>query len=71
MLLGPPAREHPRTIDWPRRIAHALLARQQPDGSWKNPATDQREDDPLIATSLSSAALAICRVMLGGGARRP
>jgi squalene-hopene/tetraprenyl-beta-curcumene cyclase len=66
MLLGPSAAEHPRTRDWPRQIARALLARQRPDGSWKNTATDQREDDPLVATSLAAGALAICRVMLGG-----
>jgi squalene-hopene/tetraprenyl-beta-curcumene cyclase len=67
MLLGPAALGHPRTRDWPRQIARALVARQRSDGSWRSAATDQREDDPLIATSLSAAALAVCRVVLSGG----
>lgn len=43
------------------RLAQDLLARQQPDGSWRNPAVDVREDDPLIATSFALAALRECR----------
>jgi len=53
-------------VDWPRSLAEALLARQQSDGSWINPYTDAREDDPLVATPWAAASLAICRSMLTG-----
>jgi len=53
-------------VDWPRALADTLLARQQPDGSWTNPYTDAREDDPLVATPWAAASLAICRSMLTG-----
>lgn len=46
------------------RLADELLARQRPDGSWINDATEMREDDPLIATSFAVAALALCRGVL-------
>jgi hypothetical protein len=45
-------------------LAAALVARQRPDGSWRNAAVDVREDDPLIATSLAAGALARCRAIL-------
>lgn len=47
-------------------LAAALVARQQPDGSWSNPAVDLREDEPLVATSLALAALSRCRARLLG-----
>ncbi|MCA9539282.1 MAG: terpene cyclase/mutase family protein [Myxococcales bacterium] len=43
------------------RLADAVLARQDKDGAWRNPATDLREDDPLVATPFAMAALAIAR----------
>jgi squalene-hopene/tetraprenyl-beta-curcumene cyclase len=56
MFLGPAAPE-----GWARALAAVLIAKQAPDGSWKNVAIDLREDDPLVATSLALAALSICR----------
>lgn len=43
--------------EWSHRIATTLLERQQPDGSWTNPAVDVREDDPLVATPLAIESL--------------
>jgi squalene-hopene/tetraprenyl-beta-curcumene cyclase len=54
---------------WARAVADALVARQRPDGSWKNAAVDVREDDPLVATSLAASALARCRELLVGAGR--
>jgi hypothetical protein len=53
-------------VDWARALAEALLARQRDDGSWANPASEMREDDPIVATSFATAALGVCRVALGG-----
>jgi squalene cyclase len=39
-------------------LAAELLARQRPDGSWANPISTMREDDPLVATTLAVNALA-------------
>jgi hypothetical protein len=47
-------------------LADELLKRQRDDGSWVNPADAQREDDPLVATSLAAAAVAECRLALAG-----
>lgn len=49
---------------WSELLATELIARQRPDGSWSNPFSDAKEDDPLIATPLAVAALAVCRCML-------
>lgn len=38
-------------------IASTLMRLQDPDGSWKNPSTRMREDDPLLATSFAVIAL--------------
>jgi squalene-hopene/tetraprenyl-beta-curcumene cyclase len=54
------------TVDWPVALAEALLARQQPDGAWRNRFTDTREDDPLVATPAAAAALQICRMLIAG-----
>jgi hypothetical protein len=51
---------------WAEPLARALLARQRADGSWSNPATEMREDEPVVATSIAAAALAVCRMALGG-----
>jgi len=49
---------------WSVELAEQLLARQRPDGSWSNPATMVKEDDPLVATPLARAALALCRLSI-------
>lgn len=46
---------------WPTLFAEELLAAQRPDGSFANDATDLREDDPLVATPLAAATLALAR----------
>ena len=51
-------------VAWAPWLADDLLARQRPDGSWKNPHSFMKEDDPLIATTLAAAALANCREVL-------
>lgn len=56
-------------IVWPMWMAAALLRRQQPDGSFTNPYTDLREDDPLVATSFAVAGLALSRLVLTGQMR--
>ncbi len=48
-------------VRWAGALAEALMHRQQADGSWLNPVRAVREDDPLVATSLAAAALAVCR----------
>ncbi len=61
-LLGASTIEHNETqVPWAAPLAEALLARQRTDGSWANPLTFMKEDDPLVATSLAAAALANCR----------
>lgn len=51
-------------VAWAPWLADDLLARQRPDGSWKNPHGFMKEDDPLIATTLGAAALANCREVM-------
>jgi len=62
------ARDGP--VVWHEAFARELLARQRPDGSWSNRFTDAKEDDPLVATSWATAALAIGRAMNGRQADR-
>lgn len=59
-------------LRWAEAIADELLERQRPDGSWRNSAVDVREDDPLVATSLATRALALCRgvIMVESAATR-
>lgn len=47
--------------DWGADLAAELCARQRPDGSWSNPHTLLKEDDPLVATPLAVAALTLAR----------
>ncbi len=54
---------------WAEALVEELLARQQPDGSWRNPATEMREDDPLVATPFALAALGLARSMLAADPR--
>ncbi len=49
---------------WAPMLAYELLGRQLPDGSWRNPYSFMKEDDPLIATTLAAAALANCREVM-------
>jgi hypothetical protein len=49
-----------------RTLADALLARQGADGAWRNPATDLREDDPLLATPFALAVLGVARFVNTG-----
>lgn len=51
---------------WASPLAAELLRRQLPDGSWKNPASEMREDDPVVATSFAMASLAVTRAVLAG-----
>lgn len=53
-------------VDAATELAEALLQRQQADGSWVNPSTDAREDDPLVSTPFATSTLAICRQLLSG-----
>lgn len=48
-------------LDWRPALADSLIRRQRPDGSWVNPYTDGKEDEPLIATPDALAALTACR----------
>ncbi|MCW5803120.1 MAG: terpene cyclase/mutase family protein [Deltaproteobacteria bacterium] len=45
-------------------LAGELLRRQRPDGSWSNPSSEMRENDPIIATSFAVAALALARSVI-------
>jgi hypothetical protein len=51
---------------WAEALARELLGRQARDGSWQNPASEMREDDPVIATSYAVAALTLCKGVLTG-----
>jgi squalene-hopene/tetraprenyl-beta-curcumene cyclase len=53
-------------LPWAEELAADLLPLQLPDGSWRNPDVEVREDDPLVATSLAACALAVCRAALPG-----
>ncbi|MEO0966158.1 MAG: hypothetical protein AAFY08_13700 [Planctomycetota bacterium] len=50
-----------RDTPWADQLALALIASQRADGAWRNPSTDGKEDDPLIATPFALSALAVCR----------
>lgn len=51
---------------WAPALAAALRRRQLADGSWKNPASEMREDDPVVATAFAMASLAVTRAVLAG-----
>ena len=53
-------------VRWAETLADELVKRQRRDGSWCNHLVPQREDDPLVATSLGALALATCRESLTG-----
>jgi hypothetical protein len=50
-----------RLPGWGDALTADLVKRQQPDGSWRNANTMMREDDPLIATAMAVAAMAMTR----------
>jgi squalene-hopene/tetraprenyl-beta-curcumene cyclase len=54
-----------RRIRWAQALAGELLARQRPDGAWKNELGGVKEDDPIIATGFAFGTLGVCRLMLG------
>ncbi|MEM9346051.1 MAG: hypothetical protein AAGB26_05490 [Planctomycetota bacterium] len=47
--------------NWSQKLAEALIDRQNKDGSFANPFTDGKEDDPLIATPFALRAMLTCR----------
>jgi hypothetical protein len=47
---------------WGRALEQALAAEQRPDGSFVNERAEQKENDPLVATSLALLALGAVRV---------
>lgn len=51
-------------LDWAAPLAEHVLSLQRPDGSWSNPATLLKEDDPLVATPLALAGLALARLAI-------
>jgi squalene-hopene/tetraprenyl-beta-curcumene cyclase len=44
---------------WQKSVRAKLISLQKPDGSWSNPASATREDDPLVATPLAMAVLVL------------
>jgi len=49
---------------WAPDLAKALLRKQRGDGSFANPFTDGKEDDPQIATPFALRAMLACRDVL-------
>jgi hypothetical protein len=49
--------EHDKLEQLRQHFLKAIVDRQHPDGSWTNPVTTMREDDPLISTSFALLAL--------------
>ncbi len=47
-----------RKVDWAAEMADELLRRRRPDGTWTNPFSASKEDDPLVATPFALGALA-------------
>jgi squalene-hopene/tetraprenyl-beta-curcumene cyclase len=52
-----------KTIAWADVLAGELLRRQRADGSWSNPYTASKEDDPLVATSFAAGAIGAPRAV--------
>jgi hypothetical protein len=53
-----------KRVGWATKVATALLARRGADGTWRNPATFVKEDDPIVGTSLALGGLALARAMM-------
>jgi squalene-hopene/tetraprenyl-beta-curcumene cyclase len=62
------ALEHTRRDDprWAETLGAQLVALENLDGSWTNPATEMREDDPFVATPFAIAGLALSRGVITG-----
>jgi squalene-hopene/tetraprenyl-beta-curcumene cyclase len=68
---GPTIRTSEGRAELAELLADELVDRQRKDGSWVNPATFLREDDPVMATCLAAEALAECRkAVIGRTIRR-
>jgi squalene-hopene/tetraprenyl-beta-curcumene cyclase len=65
--LKTPERREP----WEELLAGELLQRQEKNGSWENPVVPQREDEPLVATSLAALALVHCQTSITGNPPAP
>lgn len=50
--------------NWEQDLALAIMKKQRPDGSFTNPFTDGKEDDPLVATPFALRAMLTCREAL-------
>jgi hypothetical protein len=46
-------------VRWAESLAEELLRRQNPKGNWSNEDVEVREDEPIVATALAVAALAV------------
>lgn len=66
LLAIPEIQTRAGKLHWAPLLAKAVLERQRPDGSWYNPFTEGREDDPVVATAFAVAALANARITLTG-----
>jgi squalene-hopene/tetraprenyl-beta-curcumene cyclase len=53
-------------VHWPSALAAELIRRQCRDGTWANPYSASKEDDPLVATALAAGALGSCKMMTVG-----
>jgi hypothetical protein len=60
-----------RRVGWSEALARELLRRQRNDGTWTNPFTASKEDDPIVCTSFAAGALGNCRMFLEGATDRP
>ena len=47
--------------DWKKELSAEVMARQQPDGSWKNDNNRFWEADPVLCTSFAMLVLELCR----------
>lgn len=56
---------------WTPHLAAELLRRQFGNGSWASEFVDQREDDPIVATSFAVQCLHVCRMLTHAGERGP
>ncbi len=63
------AMRHLSNARWAEALAGELRRLQGADGSWRNPASEMREDDPIIATSFAVAALALARSVIAAEPR--
>jgi squalene-hopene/tetraprenyl-beta-curcumene cyclase len=58
-------------VAWAEALAADLLKRRRADGCWVNPARAVREDEPVLATSFATMALAVCRDCLAQNSPLP